>query len=332
MAAVGVGGAGVAVEQRRQHALGQRGREEAGMAVQRLQHQGLQRAELLAILFGDGLQLLVVLDLGGLGAGAAAAIGPGCGVQQCAGTGDAGGIEDLGDLHQHGVASCRRSELVGAGQRDDAALARNVMAGVERVGVALVGHIVDVESEQQRVLDDRVLGHQVGDDELGRIKAGVAVGLLAAACVQAAAQAPLRADPVGRPQAAGVARRQRRPAALQLAAGGRRDVDGGHRHPGEAAVDLPGVGDAAGDVDVQACGVALAGQGHDIGVERVGVALLQLGRAEDAEARRQLAVGAVVLAAELDVDRLLRRDAGIGGAQRIGVARGVERGRAHQMQ
>jgi hypothetical protein len=98
--------AGIAVEARRQDLERQGGREEQGIALQRRQDRlaqfRLQRR-------GVG-QLLVVLDLGALGADRFTPIGPVRGVEGFAELRDLGRVEDLRDLHQHdGLGSPEKS-------------------------------------------------------------------------------------------------------------------------------------------------------------------------------------------------------------------------------
>ncbi len=155
------------------------------------------------------------------------------------------------------------------------------------------------------------------------MEARVADRLLAAARGQAGAGTPLRRELVGGPEAAAVHRCQAGAVALGLAAGAAADVDVGHRHVGVGGEHLPLRRQLAGDVQLDAGHMALARQ-RDDAQQRVGVALVQLGGAEDREACAPLAVLAVDLGAGLQVHGLLGRDVDVGGRQRVGVARGVE--------
>ena len=98
MVAEGVGSAGIAVEQRREHAPGQCRREERGVPVQAAEHDALQCARGLAVL----RQLLVVLGLGRLHAGSGAAIAPVRTGQHSACFAKFVGIENTLDVEQHG--------------------------------------------------------------------------------------------------------------------------------------------------------------------------------------------------------------------------------------
>ncbi len=88
----------VAVEERREHAAGQRGREEEGVAVEGGEHDALRLAGVQVPLG----QLEIALHLRRLRAGGGTAVGPVGRVEERAHPGEFVGVQDFGDGEQHG--------------------------------------------------------------------------------------------------------------------------------------------------------------------------------------------------------------------------------------
>ena len=320
----------VAVEERRQDPPRQRGREEQMVPVQRRQDDPLQRLRRLAFL----RQLLVVLRQRRLDAGRDSPVAPARARQQRPRTRQLIGVEDGVELEQHRRERGRRRR----GQKravmrrvDRARLAGDVVAGVERIRVELVRHVVGVQLEddlaRKGVLGEQIVGHVAGRDDPGRI----ADRRLRAAPVDAAADTDLLEQLVGREERAAVLGRHRRPIADALAA--RRDavgglVDLGVRNPGVREEHLPARRDPTREVELQAGGVPLARQDEvddRLALGRVAVALVVLGRLEHRDPARHPAVEHLQLRADLDVAALLRRRVRPRQVVVVELARGVER-------
>ena len=102
---------------------------------------------------------------------------------------------------------CVRSEPQAGGHLQSATSARDVVPGVELVGIQLVGDVGEVGLEREAVEVELVFGHQVRGDVGGHIPVH-AGGFLFASEIQTSAHAQPGGELVGGPHGATVLRRE----------------------------------------------------------------------------------------------------------------------------